>query len=149
MPAALNPIQLDRERAVLICPTQVLKETLVDKEVLADGVKLHVTCSLIASFSTCVAGNPLDVVRTRLYNQPRGLNGEGLLYSNWLEAMYKIPSAEGLGALYKVRPCVDRWVTLRCKDPVLVILTPGNLLIGILATLLPRRSTFCSHIRDS
>ena len=44
----------------------MLKETLVDKEVLADGVTMHVTCCLNASISTCVAGNPLDVVSTRL-----------------------------------------------------------------------------------
>lgn len=81
----------------------MMKEAFVNRDLLSEGVKLHVTCSLLASFATCTAGNPLDVVRTRLYNQPRGLNGEGLLYKSWLEAFYKIPATEGLGALYKVR----------------------------------------------
>ncbi|KAJ3314374.1 hypothetical protein HDV04_000336 [Boothiomyces sp. JEL0838] len=44
--------------------------------------------------------NPIDVVRTRYYNQPY-VNGKGELYSGALDAITKITTHEGLTAFYK------------------------------------------------
>ena len=43
-------------------------------------------------------GNPLDVLRTRLYNQPAG---EARLYTGAPDAFVKIMRQEGAGAFYK------------------------------------------------
>ena len=44
--------------------------------------------------------NPIDVVRTRYYNQPY-VNGEGALYTSGLDAVRKISEKEGFKAFYK------------------------------------------------
>ena len=41
------------------------------------------------------------MLRTRMYNQPFGPNGEGLWYKNGFQAAVKVISVEGPLALYK------------------------------------------------
>lgn len=45
--------------------------------------------------------NPVDNIRTRLYNQPKGPDGAGTLYSGMRDALVKTVRQEGLGALTK------------------------------------------------
>ena len=45
--------------------------------------------------------NPMDVIRTRVYNQPRDTSGVGLLYAGVQDALGKIVRSEGVAALYK------------------------------------------------
>ena len=45
--------------------------------------------------------NPIDVVRTRYYNQPPYTHNQGLLYSSGMDAVTKIMSKEGPSAFYK------------------------------------------------
>jgi hypothetical protein len=49
---------------------------------------------------TSLCMNPIDVTRTRYYNQPY-VNGKGELYSSGLDAVKKIWTGEGPTAFYK------------------------------------------------
>ena len=44
--------------------------------------------------------NPIDVIRTRYYNQPY-VNGKGVVYTSGIDAANKILSKEGPKAFYK------------------------------------------------
>ena len=58
--------------------------------------------SLTASLATVIAMQPLDVVSTRLYNQPvDSITGKGKLYQGVLDCLVKIVSTEGFLGLYK------------------------------------------------
>lgn len=63
-----------------------------------ETVDLHVGCSFASAASGVLIGNPLDVLRTRLYNQP---TGPGALYAGAGDAFAKILRQEGPGAFYK------------------------------------------------
>ena len=67
-----------------------------------DGVQLDVGCSLASAAATVSAINPIDVVRTRLYNQPLDAAGRGTLYTKGgFDAAVKIARSESLAAFYK------------------------------------------------
>jgi solute carrier family 25 protein 34/35 len=53
--------------------------------------------SVMLTLVTC----PTDVVRTRIYNQPRDVHGRGVLYSSVRHALAKIFETEGVRGLYK------------------------------------------------
>lgn len=76
------------------------KESLLARG-FGDDVSTHVICGMAAGFATCVSSNPFDVVRSRLYTQPRDASGKGLLYDGVLDAMSKIRRQEGAAAFYK------------------------------------------------
>ena len=67
----------------------------------ATNVATHVVCSLASAAVSVLAVNPVDVIRTRLYNQPFGSDGRGLRYRGGLDASIQLFRAEGLGAFYK------------------------------------------------
>jgi hypothetical protein len=76
------------------------KEALV-RHGLLDGTVVHMVAALAAAFATVVANNPADVVRSRLYNQPRDQQGKGLLYRSAGHALQRILREEGFRGLYK------------------------------------------------
>ena len=58
--------------------------------------------SLTASLTTVIAMQPLDVVSTRLYNQPVDpRTGKGKIYTGVLDCLIKIVTTEGFLGLYK------------------------------------------------
>ena len=61
---------------------------------------LHITASLLAGLAVTAAINPIDVVTTRLWNQPV-VAGRGTLYAGALDCAVKTIGAEGPWALYK------------------------------------------------
>ena len=67
----------------------------------ASDVATHVTCSLLSAAVSVAFVNPVDVLRTRLYNQPFGTGGVGLRYSGGIDAAAKLLRAEGPFAFYK------------------------------------------------
>mmetsp|Transcript_3862 Transcript_3862/g.4448 ORF Transcript_3862/g.4448 Transcript_3862/m.4448 type:complete len:306 (+) Transcript_3862:258-1175(+) len=82
--------------AVLLPVNSKLKETLKTKTGISDGIFLDTLCPFIGSFFGILVMNPVDVVRTRIYNQP----GQKL-YSGPLNAIYKIGKIEGVTAFWK------------------------------------------------
>jgi len=54
--------------------------------------------ALLSGFVVAVVINPLDVVTTRLYNQP---SSSSRLYSGYVDCVLKIAGKEGVSAFYK------------------------------------------------
>lgn len=79
--------------------------TLAKEHLLRRGFQddplLHMVCGFTSGIATCVANNPIDVLRSRLYNQPLNADGSGALYRGMLHAAGRILSAEGPLAFYK------------------------------------------------
>ncbi|KAJ3347452.1 Mitochondrial oxaloacetate carrier protein [Entophlyctis luteolus] len=65
------------------------------------GAPLHFAASAFTSLFVCIAMNPFDVISTRMYNQHRGADGKGTLYSSLFDCIAKTLRTEGPGALYK------------------------------------------------
>ncbi|KAI9104116.1 mitochondrial carrier domain-containing protein [Phlyctochytrium arcticum] len=78
----------------------LMKEHLIDKRKWADNAWLDMVCGLASGVVSCICMNPIDVTRTRYYNQPYE-NGKGLVYSNGFDAIKKIAKNEGPTAFYK------------------------------------------------
>ena len=70
-----------------------------------DGLSRDASAALLGATAGTIAMNPVDVVRTRLYNQPRDGGGRGTLYGGTgsvVEAVRRIVRTEGAwGGLYK------------------------------------------------
>ncbi|EGD79765.1 hypothetical protein PTSG_10750 [Salpingoeca rosetta] len=75
----------------------VVKEYLLQQRGLKDGTVVHVTSAMLAAFCTCVANNPVDVLRSRLYNQ----QASRTLYTSAWDAFVKVLRIEGPTAFYK------------------------------------------------
>jgi hypothetical protein len=87
-------------RATVVTATQLstydhAKHTLIETPYFEDNFVTHFSSSLIAGFCTALASNPVDVVKTRYMNAPKGT------YSSALECFMKTLRHEGVRALYK------------------------------------------------
>eukprot|EP00743_Colponemidia_sp_Colp-15_P008773 GILK01009567.1.p1 GENE.GILK01009567.1~~GILK01009567.1.p1 ORF type:complete len:540 (+),score=74.80 GILK01009567.1:82-1701(+) len=79
----------------------VMREYVLTNQLLSDNSVTDIVCSMISSAVTAFVMNPVDVLRTRVYNQPVDANGNGLLYKSGLDCLRKVLSTEGFSALYK------------------------------------------------
>ncbi|KAJ3179535.1 hypothetical protein HDU85_004808 [Gaertneriomyces sp. JEL0708] len=77
----------------------MLKDALLENG-WKDNAWLDMVCGMSSGIVSCIAMNPIDVTRTRYYNQPYE-NGKGVLYLNGLDAIKKIAKNEGFSAFYK------------------------------------------------
>jgi len=63
----------------------------------------HFISSLVASFGSAIASNPIDVIRTRLMNQKRNKNNnvvQEYIYKGSIDCLIKTVKYEGVMALY-------------------------------------------------
>ncbi|CAI0467783.1 unnamed protein product [Linum tenue] len=77
-----------------------IKESILEKGVMGDGLGTHVTASFAAGFVASVASNPVDVIKTRVMNMSVEA-GKAAPYSGALDCAIKTVRAEGPMALYK------------------------------------------------
>jgi len=77
------------------------KEFLMATCGFKDGLPLHFSSSFLAGFFASVASNPIDVIKTRIMNQPTPAPGEPLQYPNQISAFRQTIGNEGFLALYK------------------------------------------------
>ncbi|KAF7829291.1 mitochondrial uncoupling protein 5-like [Senna tora] len=77
-----------------------VKEAILEKGIMRDGLGTHVTASFAAGFVAAVASNPVDVIKTRVMNM-KVEAGEKPPYSGALDCALKTVRAEGPMALYK------------------------------------------------
>lgn len=87
-------------RAMIVTAAQLatydeVKETMMGKFGMKDGLGTHVLSSFTAGFVAAVASNPVDVIKTRVMNMKVGM------YSGPLDCAMKTIKAEGPMALYK------------------------------------------------
>ncbi|KAI3866427.1 hypothetical protein MKX03_000520 [Papaver bracteatum] len=92
-------------RAMIVTASQLasydqIKETILDKGIMKDGLGTHVTASFAAGFVASVASNPVDVIKTRVMNMKYERGGVPP-YSGALDCAMKTIKAEGPMALYK------------------------------------------------
>ncbi|KDP40952.1 hypothetical protein JCGZ_24951 [Jatropha curcas] len=92
-------------RAMIVTASQLasydqIKEMILEKGVLSDGIGTHVTASFAAGFVASVASNPIDVIKTRVMNMKVEAGAEPP-YKGALDCAMKTVKAEGPMALYK------------------------------------------------
>ena len=77
----------------------LLKEHLILSRGWSDAIYLDVICGLSSGVVSCIFMNPVDVARTRYYNQ-KYVDGKGVTYSSGLHAAKAILKKEGALAFY-------------------------------------------------
>ncbi|KAG4211905.1 hypothetical protein ERO13_A02G131001v2, partial [Gossypium hirsutum] len=92
-------------RAMLVTASQLasydqIKETILAKGWMKDGICTHVVASFSAGFVAAVVSNPVDVIKTRVMNMKVVL-GQRPRYTGALDCAMKTVKAEGPMALYK------------------------------------------------
>lgn len=92
-------------RAMIVTASQLasydqIKEAILDRGVMKDGLGTHVTASFAAGFVAAVASNPVDVIKTRVMNM-KVEPGTAPPYSGAIDCALKTIRAEGPMALYK------------------------------------------------
>jgi solute carrier family 25 protein 34/35 len=66
-----------------------------------DAVPADTISGLLSGLASVLVMNPVDVLRTRFYNQPSGVDGKGLLYKSGWHCAHTVVHHEGYRALYK------------------------------------------------
>ncbi|PSR99829.1 Mitochondrial uncoupling protein [Actinidia chinensis var. chinensis] len=92
-------------RAMIVTASQLasydqVKEAILEKGLMKDGLGTHVTASFAAGFVASVASNPVDVIKTRVMNM-KVEPGTTPPYNGALDCALKTIRAEGPMALYK------------------------------------------------
>ncbi|XP_047341374.1 mitochondrial uncoupling protein 5-like [Impatiens glandulifera] len=92
-------------RAMIVTASQLasydqVKEMIIEKGLMKDGLGTHVTASFAAGFVASVASNPVDVIKTRVMNM-KVEPGMPAPYSGAIDCALKTIRAEGPFALYK------------------------------------------------
>eukprot|EP00741_Cyanophora_paradoxa_P005898 tig00000949_g5716.t1 len=86
--------------AVMMSTYSTLREYLLHVKHVPQSHGLNISTSLIAGFVSSLAMNPVDVIRTRMYNQ-KYVNGKPQTYKNIADAIVKITATEGPTAFLK------------------------------------------------
>ncbi|EGC35979.1 hypothetical protein DICPUDRAFT_32523 [Dictyostelium purpureum] len=95
------------QRAALLTASQIpsydhVKHLLLDHGIIKEeGLRAHVISSIFAGLVASITTSPVDLVKTRIMNQPVDANGKGLLYSSSFDCFKKTYRAEGFFGLYK------------------------------------------------
>lgn len=88
--------------AVNLTTYTMVKEALVASKLLGEeGTVVHLASALASAGAGCAVTHPLDVMRTRLYMQPKDASGRGKLYSGLLDCVTKVARKEGFRGFYK------------------------------------------------
>ncbi|XP_073039232.1 mitochondrial uncoupling protein 5-like [Primulina eburnea] len=92
-------------RAMLVTASQLasydqFKETILEKDLMKDGLGTHVTASFAAGFVASVVSNPVDVIKTRVMNM-KVEAGMAPPYTGAFDCAMKTVRTEGAMALYK------------------------------------------------
>eukprot|EP00026_Physarum_polycephalum_P012727 Phypoly_transcript_13054.p1 GENE.Phypoly_transcript_13054~~Phypoly_transcript_13054.p1 ORF type:complete len:343 (+),score=21.81 Phypoly_transcript_13054:70-1029(+) len=77
------------------------KMHLIKSGLFEDNIWAHFASSLVAGLVATTAMNPVDVARTRIYNQKVSADGKGMYYTGLADCVIKTVRAEGFFALYK------------------------------------------------
>jgi len=86
--------------AVQLSSYDKAKELVITYFKMKEGLPAFSIAACISSVFMTAVLNPLDVVLTRLQNQPI-INGKGQYYSGWFDCIIKIARIEGLYGFYK------------------------------------------------
>jgi len=73
------------------------KHQCINRGLMEDGSALHFCASMVAGVAVASTTTPVDVIRTRMFNQPKGVK----LYDGMLDCMVKTVRQDGLRVLYR------------------------------------------------
>ena len=77
--------------------------------ILSDGIACHLVCGSLSGFNAVCVGSPVDVMKTKMMNAPKGY------YKNPLDCVQKILKQEGPLAFYKgFAPNLGRLASWNC-----------------------------------
>ncbi len=76
------------------------REQVLSRGIMKDGSITDAACSMFSSFFSTIFSNPIDVLRTRYYNQKKGGDGS-VMYKSGIDALFKVVKHEGVKALGK------------------------------------------------
>ena len=100
-------------RAMIVTASQLatydqIKEAILEKGIMEDGMGTHVAASFTAGVVAAVASNPVDVIKTRVMNMKVEVRRPPL-YNGAVDCLMKTVRSEGFRALYKgFLPTVSR-----------------------------------------
>ncbi|KAL0483955.1 solute carrier family 25 member [Acrasis kona] len=78
-----------------------MRDNLISKQYMKDGFLVDATSGLTSSLFTALVMNPVDVLRTRIYNQAVNAETSNVVYKNGIDALFKVVKNEGVKALFK------------------------------------------------
>jgi solute carrier family 25 protein 14/30 len=95
-------LQANVFRAMILTAAQLgtydhIKHTILRLNLLADGPSCHFASSICAGVVMATATSPVDIIKTRLMNQPV----DAKLYTGFVDCLAKIRRNEGLAGFYK------------------------------------------------
>mmetsp|Transcript_52625 Transcript_52625/g.128593 ORF Transcript_52625/g.128593 Transcript_52625/m.128593 type:complete len:309 (+) Transcript_52625:289-1215(+) len=95
-------VQTTMIRAAILNATKLgaydeMKHMCKRNNILKEGVALHFTASMFAGVMVAATTSPVDMIRTRIMNQPRGVKQ----YNGMVDCFQKVVRAEGIMVLYK------------------------------------------------
>jgi len=73
----------------------VVKEYLISSNFMVDGIHCHLSSAVVAGVTATILANPVDVIKTRFMNSPRGK------YTGVLNCVSSTARKEGVKAFYK------------------------------------------------
>jgi len=73
----------------------VVKEYLISADLMVDGIHCHLSSAVVAGVTATILANPVDVIKTRYMNSPRGK------YTGVLNCVTSTARKEGVKAFYK------------------------------------------------
>ncbi|XP_055631285.1 dicarboxylate carrier SLC25A8-like [Toxorhynchites rutilus septentrionalis] len=80
--------------AEIVC-YDVVKDCLISYAQMPNDIRLHFSAAVIAGFTATVVASPVDVVKTRYMNSPKGQ------YQGAIDCAIKMGNKEGVAAFYK------------------------------------------------
>uniref|UniRef100_A0AAY5KPG7 Mitochondrial uncoupling protein 4 n=1 Tax=Esox lucius TaxID=8010 RepID=A0AAY5KPG7_ESOLU len=78
-----------------------VKHILLRNTSLQDNSLCHGLASTCSGLVAATMGTPADVIKTRIMNQPRDMNGRGVLYTSSIDCLIQSVKGEGFISLYK------------------------------------------------
>lgn len=106
-----------------------MKETLLHRTPLQEGVAVHMICSMFAGLTAATASSPLDVMKTQIMNETklggrnvmgrafmRVLRTEGIpgFFKGWLANWFRL-GPHTIISSWRTRSCEPPWVSTPCK----------------------------------
>jgi len=73
----------------------IVKDCLMKYLMMKDNIQCHFSAAVIAGFATTVVASPIDVVKTRYMNSPKGI------YTGAIDCTIRMARKEGPAAFYK------------------------------------------------
>lgn len=102
------------QRAAILTAAQIptydhTKYMLIHRDLMEEGLKIHLVSAMFAGFVTAFVTNPIDVIKTRIMNE-NVHSQQQRIYTSSFSSLMKILKTEGVLGLYK--GFIPNWLRL-------------------------------------